>query len=453
MKLVRTLRRLAHDAPLYLKIAGVGSVAIVIIAAAALLAARAELIRSLSASLERETDTMAEAVAVRIEQPLLTGTTFDVERSLADTRRSLKSIRYIVVRGPNGSVVAESGDRPAEGDFVAGSAEVFGGMLGQVELTMDRAALTTAAGHTNRVFLLVLALGGVLALIMMSLMTWSLSKPVMELVETARRVRDGELGARIVLRQGGEVGELATAFNEMVASLATAQRELEQKERIRERLIERLIHAQEGERARLARELHDGLGQSMSAMLMALRVQEHHRNCGSALGCNLDQRLVEAIDDVRRMSRALRPSVLDDHGLASALRRHAADISGASGIAVACEQLGLEEGSRLARDTEVVLYRIAQEALSNVVRHSEASRASLVLVQRPGEVRLIVEDDGRGFCPQEAVEREDGSGFGLSSMRERARLAGGTIDIESSGEGGTALTATIPIATAEVKQC
>ena len=163
-------------------------------------------------------------------------------------------------------------------------------------------------------------------------------------------------------------------------------------------------------------------------------------------GTDPEARLDGAIDEVRRMARGLRPSVLDDFGLGIALERHVEEVSGLSGVHVDFECAREDDArERLARSAEVVLYRIAQEALTNVIRHADASRVSVVLVLRTKEARLVIEDDGCGFDPLEVAGRGNGCGLGLLGMRERAALIGGDLAIESTRGSGTTVRAVIPI--------
>jgi signal transduction histidine kinase len=150
--------------------------------------------------------------------------------------------------------------------------------------------------------------------------------------------------------------------------------------------------------------------------------------------------------DIHRLAWELRPSVLDDMGLDRALKRFSEDWSQNTGVAVDFHTGGDLATRRLPHEFETVLYRIAQEALTNVARHAHASRVSVLLERRPGYASLIVEDDGRGFESEGTTESPAATGrLGLLGMQERARLAGGSLTVESAPGGGTTVFARLPI--------
>ena len=149
--------------------------------------------------------------------------------------------------------------------------------------------------------------------------------------------------------------------------------------------------------------------------------------------------VVATLQDVRRLAVELRPKALDDFGLVAALERLAETFTESTGIELQLEaRLGPE---RLPGEVETTLYRIVQEALTNVVKHAEAEHVSILIVRREGTVTAVIEDDGRGFDP--AATRE--AGLGLLGMRERAALVGGRVAVESSGESGTTLVVEVPV--------
>lgn len=212
----------------------------------------------------------------------------------------------------------------------------------------------------------------------------------------------------------------------------------ESKQRVR--FIEQAIVAQEEERARIARELHDGIGQSLTSLLVGLRSLEaciRDNPEARSLAAQLRDTAGGAIDEVRRLAQGLRPSALDDLGLGPAIERLIEEMGVCHKLSMDLQISGLEAEPRLPPSIEITLYRVVQEALNNVAKHAKASCASVVLERRADLVRLIVEDDGSGMDP------DDGGGFGLLGIRERLSLVKGELTIESSDEG-TAVFATIP---------
>lgn len=205
--------------------------------------------------------------------------------------------------------------------------------------------------------------------------------------------------------------------------------------------LRRVVGGQELERRRLARELHDETGQALTSILLGLRtVEDADSSAGMRkAAADLRELVVATLQDVRRLAVQLRPKALDDFGLAPALERLIQTFSETSGVSVDLEA-GLGE-ERLPADVETTLYRIVQEALTNVVKHAEAQRVSILLVRREGSATAVIEDDGRGFDP--AKTHEDG--LGLLGMRERVELHDGRLKIESAPGSGTTLVVEVPL--------
>jgi signal transduction histidine kinase len=201
--------------------------------------------------------------------------------------------------------------------------------------------------------------------------------------------------------------------------------------------LRRVVAGQEVERRRLARELHDETGQALTSILLGLRALEEANNDVEV--DNLRELVVATLQDVRRLAVQLRPKALDDFGLVPALERLVQTFSESSGIGVELEaQIGEE---RLPSDVETTVYRIVQEALTNVVKHAEATRVSILLVRRDATVTAVVEDDGLGFNPEAAGE----DSLGLEGMRERVELHEGRMTVETAPGSGTTLRVEVPL--------
>jgi signal transduction histidine kinase len=211
-------------------------------------------------------------------------------------------------------------------------------------------------------------------------------------------------------------------------------------QRIARDALRRVVTAQEVERRRLARELHDETGQALTSILLGLRSLEEAVEGDAARAAveALRAQVVSTLQDVRRLAVELRPKVLDDFGLVPALERLTEIVAEQSGIAITFES-GIAD-DRLLGEVETTLYRIVQESLTNVVKHAQARTVSVVLTRKAASVVAVVEDDGRGFDP--ARVREDA--LGLAGMRERAALVRGRIGIET-GAGGTTIVAEVPV--------
>jgi two-component system sensor histidine kinase UhpB len=199
-----------------------------------------------------------------------------------------------------------------------------------------------------------------------------------------------------------------------------------------------VLRAQEEERRRLARDLHDEVNQSLTAILLRLEALNQSAPPGVEDELGEVKRLVnQAMDELLKLARQLRPSALDDHGLTSAIVSQVRRFSAQTGIRA--DVRTSEEPLDLESDQEIAAYRFAQEALSNVAQHAGATHVEVEMSVNGHRLELSVRDDGRGFDP----EAESG-GIGLKGMAERARLVGARLAVESRPGGGSALTLQVP---------
>lgn len=212
-------------------------------------------------------------------------------------------------------------------------------------------------------------------------------------------------------------------------------------------LRQRLLTAQEEERRRISRELHDQMGQYLPALLLGLKVLENAgRNQPPAdLLSRLQDLAANIARDVHNLSRDLRPTALDDFGLQVALANYAEEWSERHKLTADFYSSGLAV-KRLAPLVEITLYRVAQEALTNIVKHAHAHHVSIILEYAPDGITLLVEDDGQGFNVDAVMETPVmHRRLGLLGMQERVTLAGGTLRVESDTGIGTIVIARIPI--------
>ncbi len=268
-----------------------------------------------------------------------------------------------------------------------------------------------------------------------------------------------QLSLRLPADDPDEIGQLSEAFNNMsqriedeVAENRALSDHLYMQSKQRGVLLKHLITAQEDERKRVARELHDDLGQSLSALALQAEVIEQLIDSdteGAINQLNLTRELIT--DTTNRMYElilALRPSTLDDLGLVAALQSHAERFLSGSGITFELNVAGLT--SRLEPEMETALYRIYQEALNNVRRHSGAKRVSITINMHNGSLDSEIQDDGRGFNPQVLDSNGDSPhGLGLLGIKERVSQWGGEVEIISQPGSGTLIRLRFPIAEVE----
>jgi signal transduction histidine kinase len=272
-------------------------------------------------------------------------------------------------------------------------------------------------------------------------LTRILAHPIHDLVAVAHRVRGGALDADVRVHAKDEIGELAFAFNEMIAALRD-------KERQRQDLLRKVLAVGEDERKRLARELHDQTGQDLTSLIAGLGALE--ASAGAAPVSELLARLRElaerTLGGVQDVSRALRPSALDDLGLDAALRRQCDTMGRRFGATVELQSIGWDDAPRVSPEVEIALYRIVQESLTNAARHGRARSVQVLLQRMTSRVLIVVEDDGVGFDASDwrGLCRARGH-LGLLGVEERASLLGGSLRVESSPGSGTSVFVEIPL--------
>ena len=236
---------------------------------------------------------------------------------------------------------------------------------------------------------------------------------------------------------------------QLAASNLALQREARERdvaERQIKALFRRLISTQEEERRRIARDIHDQVGQQMTALRLHLEALRARAEDDLTMSAQVEgtQRLAEELDQtIDFLTWQLRPSTLDHLGLAASLKGLVRGWGERFGIIADFESSAPD--LRLAADVETNLYRIAQEALHNVVKHAEARTVSVLLSRRDQHAMLVIEDDGRGFLPDAPPPLHSAAGFGLVSMRERATLVGGELEIDSTPGAGTSIFVRVPL--------
>jgi len=299
----------------------------------------------------------------------------------------------------------------------------------------------------------------------------SVRGPIALLTDSAERIALGNLNQPIPELGRDELGRLGRSFEQMrmalKASLENVERanqeleqhvderthelkglyrQLQEREEWREELLRKVISAQEDERKRLARELHDETSQTLSALAMKIETAVAAWPAEASRDRLIEARAltVRTIEELHRLIFDLRPSVLDDLGLLSAIRWYAERQLERRGIAVRCEFSG--SGGRLMPELETALFRVVQEAITNIAKHSQAETVLIQYLERDDRISIEIEDDGKGFSPESlpppaARER----GLGLLGMRERVELFGGTIELDSAPGSGTRIAVTVPV--------
>jgi two-component system sensor histidine kinase UhpB len=248
-----------------------------------------------------------------------------------------------------------------------------------------------------------------------------------KLMATVDLVRPGQR-ARGFERSSSEVLALARSFNEMLERLEAERRETSG----------RVLAAEEAERLRIARELHDEVGQTLTAVALQAELASARADEDQPYLAELAAIVQDSLEDVRRIARELRPEALDDLGLVNALIALCSRVAEQSGLRIH-RRLDTPV-AQLPAEVELAIYRIAQEALTNAIRHSEATEVDLSLARENGDLVLSIKDNGRGL-PEQVLE-----GGGLAGMRERAMLIGGQLTLDSQPSAGVEVRLRLSVA-------
>ncbi|OGK97338.1 MAG: hypothetical protein A3E31_17190 [Candidatus Rokubacteria bacterium RIFCSPHIGHO2_12_FULL_73_22] len=434
--------------------------------------------RGLSTALERELEERGVAVAVslasRSQELVLTDRLLALYTLAKETVKNNKGVLYAYVTDSRGTVLVHTfPDGMPEGllslpPLVEGApprvtplrtetavvwsvtAPVLGGRAGAVHVGISTSEMqATVSGHIREIVAItsaVLVVGTLLGIGMTTVLT----RPLAQLARAAEAVGRGDFAWRPPAWARDEIGRLGASFAQMAERLGHFRDELRRRDEARRRLLEQIITAQEEERRRIARELHDGTGQSLTSLTLGLAAIIESRDLDAVHERAAELRVlaVRTLDEVHSLARGLRPSILDDLGLVPALERHLKEYEASRGLAVDLHARGLDQ--RLPGSVEIAVYRIVQEALTNIAKHADASAVSVLLERRDDSVRIIVEDDGRGFDAHAVlVSRDADRRLGLHGMHERALLLGGSLTIESAPGRGTSVFADIPLGEGE----
>lgn len=414
---------------------------------------------------------LSSMLATQAANLIIINNYYDLHELLKDTQNSNDDIKYIFVMSNAGELLAHSfpGGFPKdllkmpapiktesykvstisteEGVIRDIAMPIFDGKLGIVHVGLSEEILYKTLHDTTSQFLVNSLIAMLIGFGLAVFFAQRLTRPIRELASAANAIAAGDLTRRAHISSKDELGKFASVFNNMADHVYNLLNELKQKEEARTHLLQKLIVAQEEERKRIARELHDQTGQNLTSLIMRLKCLEEE--CpNSNRQCRLDEMryLVKCTaEDIHRLAVDLRPSILDDRGLVAALEKYVDEYRTNYGIDVDLH-VNWQGKNRLSREVEVTVYRIVQEALTNVKKYAKADNVSVIITCKEDELTAIIEDDGVGFdADQLMIENAGGSKLGLYGMRERAILAGGNVTIESTPSMGTTIYAKIPL--------
>ena len=456
---VRRGRSVLLSVPLKLKILGLALTLILLFGAVTIYKVQAALSENIDAFLREESRFVATELSYQSHDYLLINDVYGLTQMLRNTVQNRPDLRYVFVRNGEGQVVAHTfeGGFPAdllekssglspqasgpkllrtnEGSIWEATAGISNGNEGAVVVGVKGDSLRRQIGVITRSLARTTLLVAIFGVLLSLGLTWLITRPVGRLLEATRSVRRGDYSVILDPTESqDELGRLMEGFNAMVLSLASADKARLEKEHLQRDFLHRVMAGQESERKRIARELHDQTGQALASVMVDLKMLENAKSeseTSQSIG-RLRKATTEEMEAIHDLAVALRPSVLDDLGLVPAVEMLVRGFINRQGIAVELTIIGFAE-KRADACTETCVYRIIQEALSNVARHAKATAVSVLLEWRGEKIRGVIEDNGLGFTPERIDSKAK---LGVLGMRERTQLLQGTFRIESSpGEG------------------
>lgn len=401
---------------------------------------------------------------------------------LSQTVEANADIRYIVVLDSNNQVISHTFPNgvphglllltpPADGKaqtVLLASEEGYihdqivpieQGAIGFVRVGIGEAA--AKAFIANKVTTLVLAT--LFVCLLATGVLWSLmriiTRPVDNLVWAAGEITAGRLEVRAEVRGSDEFAQLAVVFNRMADKLIAQGeekarllsdregllQELQEKDQMRNQLLQKFLSAQEEERQRISRELHDETSQALTSLMVAMRVLAEEAGDEAQREALLTSREVAAgiLQGIREMAVDLRPPALDELGLLAAIRKYVAKLKEWHGLTITLHEECSE--AQIHPQIAVALYRIVQEGLTNVIKHAKATTVQLTLRADARTISLLLEDNGRGFSEAALAAARQKNRIGLYGMQERAELLGGRFVLQAAEGKGTKLFVTLPL--------
>lgn len=459
--------------PIFIKIFGIGVLVAVVFGTIMLFHTRSSMSISLYRNLEDLAVSEARSLGANLDLAMATGDLVSIQKVLTQALQRIPDLRYILVRDTDGRIIAHtfaravpydliplhpSADRfissvrlleSNEGKIIEVTHPIIEGHGGLLQVGMLDHMVVAEVAAVTRSVLYGLGISLIICFALAHILTHLLTYPIQHLKKASQQIKEGDFTARSEVFSSDEIGQLAESFNQMAESLQQYRQEVEDKENARLTLLKKIVHVQEEVRKVLSQELHDEVGQSLLAILLTIQSQCKYRGLNGTVCNELEAKLRDLVGKIHRLAWGMRPSILDDSGLEIALARFLEEAEKHSGINIDYQYTCLPDRKRIPDTIEVTLYRIAQEAMANIVRHANAGQVSVVVLQRKNEVTLIIEDNGCGFD----IQRVRGDTcMGLTGMRERATLQDGTWDIESTPGHGTTVRVRIPLDGATVCQ-
>lgn len=416
-------------------------------------------------------------IAALSSEEILLGDNYGVLKLIAKVKSSNEDVRYVVVADYKGRILVhtfgnqypvglsvaveptyDGQDRFSllqsdEGAIYEAIVPVEEGKVGFVRVGMTGQAMNRMVVIVIEKILMVAILLAIFGILLVGMLLSRMLMPIRQLSIATEKIKNNNYQAKVPNYGRDELGTLTYTFNEMVDQLAEKESrntalvaELKIKESNRNVLINKLFTAQEDERKRISRELHDGVGQSVTSILAYLHVLMNKitDTTQRELICSTRDIIISVLEELRQMAVNLRPPSIDDLGLVTTMEKYTYQTAAYHQLKTSFRAEGLQD-LILPDNASLALYRILQEAFTNVICHAKASTVTVILIKKDGFITMSITDDGCGFSEETLRTAKEKHHLGLYGMQERVELLNGTLRIQSKPKMGTKIIAAIPI--------
>lgn len=423
--------------------------------------------------LDKRGEEIAGHLAMATGNYILTEDLYNIYELVAQTISSSEDVRYILVLDNKGRILVHTFKdglpehlrwditgftqqqktvfASNEGNIHDLMAPIESGAVGYVRVGMTEARIRSVLLQRWLSVLLAIAMVCLLAVFLSSKIFGVIIKPLRQLARVADAIRLGDWSIKAEISGDQEIDKLATVFNDMTSSLIAANtekehllQELRAKEQLRGTLITKLISAQEDERKRISRELHDETSQALTSLMLTMRAlsasaQNEEQKQALLVGRDV---AADILKKVRDLAVELRPPELDDLGLVAAITQYSNKFAAAHDLQLHLQIIGQEQ--QVDGQIAVALYRIVQEGFSNIVQHSGAESVTVQINFAPTNIAITIADDGKGISAADLIKARKRRRLGLYGMRERVELLQGRMEIREAAAGGAELYIVIP---------
>lgn len=457
---------------IFTKTLGIALILIILFGFSTIFITRNLLYKTLTNQTDEAGVSIAKDVSGHLADLIITKNLFSIHKVLRETIENYTDIKYLIVIDPQGEVINHTFEYPISSELINANivkekesrieflkteeglirdiaVPLLNGKLGTVRIGLSEIRLRKIIKQASEriiFFTLLIVLG---ISIIGYFIIFILYKPVTDLITAVNKVSQGNFKIRVEPRFNDDMGKLTQSFNVMVNNLEHTQDELEKKEQIRIQLMQKIISSQEDERNRIARELHDSIGQLLTSLKLGMKaIEPDILPEGGRKKIEKFRILLDAsLEDIHNLAVELRPPLLSDFGLFKAIENYSKEFENNFDIAVHYKIIKLNESYRLPSPVEVGLYRVIQEALTNIAKHANATEVNIIFEKTGSNLFLSITDNGKGFESETIISKTERKSLGIFGMQERIFILGGNLKIDSKPGKGSKIAIDIPLKT------